>query len=77
MTVTRRYHPLHGQQLAVVSGSRKQVVVRLADGTAMRMPRSWTDADGPPAPGATEDVFTVEALQELVELVEVIGRRGT
>jgi len=73
----RRHHPLRGQQLAVVSGSRSQLVVRLADGTSMRMPRAWTDADGPPVQGVAESIFTVESLREFVELIEVIGRRGT
>ncbi len=46
VTVTRRHHPLLGQRLNVVSGGASAIVVRIADGTTMRIPRVWTDADG-------------------------------
>jgi hypothetical protein len=44
----------------------------------MRLPRAWTDADGPPpdhdhAP-ATE--FTVESLRALMALVAALEKRG-
>jgi len=54
VTVTRRHHPLQGQSLAVVSRGRTQIVVRLGDGTSMRMPRGWTDVDGDPPQPATD-----------------------
>lgn len=56
----------------VISG-RTQVVVRLGDGTAMRVPRAWTDADGT-ASTAGESVFTVEALRALLARVALLRR---
>jgi len=75
VTVTRRHHPLHGQRLAVVFGGPTKLVVRLGDGTTMRFPRAWTDADGAPSQHPTESIFSVEALRELVDLVEAVGHR--
>jgi len=73
VTVTRRHHPLLGHRLEVVSGGASTIVVRIADGTSMRIPRAWTDADGaaPRAPGET--VFSIEALSDLLRLVDAIG----
>ena len=76
MTVTRRHHPLHGQRLEAVFAGAATVVVRLADGTTMRLPRTWTDADGAPSHEPTESVFSVEALRGLLRLVDAIGRRA-
>jgi hypothetical protein len=67
---------LYGQRLEAVSGGAAAVVVRLADGTTMRLPRSWTDADGAPSHEPVESVFSVEALQELFRLLDAIGRRA-
>ena len=53
-----------------------QMVVRLGDGTSMRLPRAWTDADGAPPPNGSEHVLSAEALRELIELVDVLGRRA-
>jgi hypothetical protein len=58
----------------VTSGGPTRIVVRLADGRPMRVPRSWTDADGT-APDTPEAVFSVDALRDLVERVEVLRRR--
>ncbi len=52
------------------------MVVRLRDGTAMRLPRAWTDADGASPSNRTERVFSAEALRELIEHVHVLGRRA-
>ena len=74
VTLTRRHHPLVGQRFEVVFGGPTRIVVRVADGT-MRVPRSWTDADGVPAQPEWDRVFSVEALKDLLELVEAL-RRG-
>ena len=75
MTVTRRHHPLHGQALALVARGRTQVVVRLNDGTSMRLPSAWTDANGDPPQYATDQIFTAEALRALLDLVDVLRAR--
>jgi hypothetical protein len=74
--VTRRHHPLEGQVLDVTTEGPTQIVVRLSDGTTMRLPRSWTDADGPPPLRPNEGVFTIDALRELLERIEALRRRG-
>jgi Family of unknown function (DUF5372) len=75
VTVTRPHHPLHGQRFATVWGGPTHVVVRLGDGTSMRFPRAWCDADGGGSQRATETILSVEALRELIELVQAIGQR--
>ena len=77
VTVTRRHHPLQGQRLDVVSGGPRQVVVRLSNGTSMKLPRTWTDADAAPAERATESIFSVESVRELIELVESFRQRAS
>ena len=62
--------------MQVVFGGPRIVVGRLSDGTSMRVPRSWTDADGPSAQEAPESIFSIEALRELCDLVETIARRA-
>ena len=74
--MTRRHHPLAGRLFEVVTGGPTQIVVRLDDGTSMRVPRAWTDADGTASCLGTERVFSVDAIRELIELVAVIGRRA-
>jgi hypothetical protein len=76
VTVTRRHHPLHGQRLEAVFAGAATVVVRLADGTTMRLPRTWTDADGAPSHDPAESVFSVDALRDLFRLLDAIGRRA-
>ena len=75
MTVTRRHHPLQGQALDLVKRGRTQVVVRLGDGTSMRLPRAWTDACGDPPAPTTETIFTTDALRALLDLVDALGAR--
>jgi hypothetical protein len=58
----------------VLSGPRI-IVVRLRDGTSMRVPRAWTDADGPSVEGP-ESVFTVESLHELATLLDAFAHRA-
>jgi hypothetical protein len=53
------------------------LVVRLPDGSAMQVPRAWTDADG--AAGHQElsgtTIFTSESLRELIGLVDALCAR--
>ena len=56
----------------MVTDGRTQVVVRLADGMPMRIPRAWTDVDGIAPEPARESVFTVEALRELLKCVALL-----
>jgi len=74
--VARRHHPLEGQVVEVVTGGPTQIVVRLRDGTSMRLPRAWTDADGARPPSGTERVFSIDAMRELIERVDALGRRA-
>jgi len=76
VTVTRRYHPLVGKTYEVTGGGPTFIVIRLGDATPMRLPRAWTDADGPPAGPASESLFSVAALRELTALVAALGRRA-
>ena len=55
------------------------LVVRLSDGSRMRVPRHWTDADGGgqgAAHAVQEDrVFTAESLRELTALIDALLQR--
>jgi hypothetical protein len=73
--LTRRHHPLEGQRLEVVRLGPVQVIVRLSDGTAMRLPRSWTDIDGDAALTA-EHICSVDSLREVLELLEALRRKA-
>jgi hypothetical protein len=75
VTVTRRHHPLQGQSLEVVKRGRTQIVVRLGNGTSMRMPSTWTDVDGAPSQHTSDSIFTAEALRELLGLVDALRTR--
>jgi hypothetical protein len=70
--LTRRHHPLEGQVFDVVMSGRTQIVVRVPDGSVMRLPRAWTDADGAPLVRAAERVFTFEALRALLARVALL-----
>jgi hypothetical protein len=77
VTITRRHHPLRGQSFDVLQTGPHQLVVRALGGLAMRLPRTWTDADGPPAETSEPDaVFSVDAIRALLEIVEALHRRG-
>jgi hypothetical protein len=75
--IIRRHHPLEGIELDVVRGGRSELLVRHPDSLTMRIPRAWTNADAAsPAPRAETDIqLTVEALRELIHLVDVLGDR--
>jgi hypothetical protein len=60
----------------VVTSGRTQIVVRVSDGSAMRLPRAWTDADGTPPVPAGESVFTVDALRALLTRVALLRRKA-
>ncbi len=77
MTLTRRHHPLLGQTFEVLQAGPRQLLVRGLDGLATRLPRSWTDADGARSEsGVAEEVFSVEAIRALLEMVEALSRRN-
>jgi hypothetical protein len=42
----------------------------------MRIPRAWTDADGATPHQPAETVFSIEALRDLLRLVDAIGTRA-
>jgi hypothetical protein len=55
---------------------RTQIVVRVRDGSVMRLPRAWTDADGTAPVPTRESVFTVEALRALLAQVALLRREA-
>jgi hypothetical protein len=65
---------LHGQALDVVRCGRPQIVVRLRDGTSMRLPCVWTDVAGPSC-DTNETIFSVDSLLVLLELVDALRAR--
>jgi hypothetical protein len=78
VTITRRHHPLAGKDLEVLCGGNSYLVVRLADKSSMRLPRAWTDADGPLAEHGHMPAtrLTVTSLRELMILVTALKERS-
>ena len=57
-------------------GGPNQIVIRLDDKSTMRIPRSWTDADGVRAgKDGPEHVFTADAVRALGTLVASLTLR--
>jgi len=50
--------------------------VRLRDGSSMRLPHAWTDADAAAPTKRVERVFSADALRELIESVDRLRRRA-
>ena len=78
VTITRPHHPLLDQVFEVLMGGNERITIRLADGTSMRVPRLWTDADGvaPHDARRRDGFFTVNSLRRLVALAEALMSRG-
>jgi hypothetical protein len=76
VTITRRHHPLQGLALEVLHTGPRELVVRAPDGFSMKLPRTWTDADGVAAETSEADaVFSVDAIRALLEMIEALQRR--
>jgi hypothetical protein len=77
VTITRRHHPLKGKKFVVLKEGRETIIIQHSDGTSMRIPRQWTDADGESADdfAPRTSVFTVDSLRKLCELVELLLHR--
>ena len=77
ITVIRRHHPLCGQELEVLSAGKVWVVVCLGDGSTVKIPRRWTDADGTLqcVELGSDSKFSLSGLRELLKLVEALGGR--
>jgi hypothetical protein len=77
VTITRRHHPLLGQQLDVWRVNKSILVLTMHDGSRVKLPREWTDLDGP-VPGCApngDSRFTVSGLRELIQLLERLRNR--
>jgi hypothetical protein len=72
--ITRPHHPLRDQQVEVLKADKRYLVIRLPDTSTMKLPRAWTDADGAPSAlgVAGSEIFTIEAIRALVELVAAL-----
>jgi len=76
--VTRRHHPLRDRELDVlIQQGKTLLVVRLPDGSTMRIARAWTDADGvaPPEELSVTCIYTPESLRDLIRLVDALRAR--
>jgi hypothetical protein len=75
--IIRRHHPLEGIELDVVRGGSTELLVRHPDSLTMRIPRAWTDADAasPPPRAGPDTQLTIEALRDLIDLVDVLRDR--
>ena len=77
ITIIRRHHPLEGRHLDVLSAGRATVVVSLTDGSSLKLPRRWTDADGIACTDLSGDSpFTLHGLRELLRLFIALRERA-
>ena len=75
-TITRRHHPLNGQELELLSVGKTTVVVRLGDGSSMKILRRWADVDGVASTELSGDsVFSLRGLHELLGLFMALRKR--
>jgi hypothetical protein len=77
VAITRRHHPLAGELLTVLQELNGVLVLQLKDGSSLRVPRIWTNADGPVAPQSLDgnEIFSVNSLRELMVIVAASGPR--
>jgi len=76
-TIIRRHHPLINQQLALLSVGKETVVVRLPDGSSMKILRRWTDVDGIACTDLNGDSeISLTGLQELLSLFLALRARS-
>ena len=76
-TIIRHHHPLIGQKLKLLSVGKTMALVRLPDGSSMKIPRRWTDVDGVACPelaGVAE--LTLHGLHELISLFMALRERA-
>jgi hypothetical protein len=78
--VLRRHHPLYGREFEVLRGDKAILTIRLPDGSTMKIPRAWTDADGVTeavrSSASIESIFTVEAVRQLIDLAAALRNRN-
>ncbi len=61
----------------MLKGGNKELLVQLDDGSAMKLPRAWTDADGTAAPVRCQETrFTPESMRRLMALVDALKERS-
>ena len=68
-TTVRRHHSLNGQKLALL------FVVRLPDGSSLKILRRWTDIDGPDCVDLSGKALSVQGLKELLSLFMALRER--
>jgi hypothetical protein len=75
VTIVRPHHPLRGRQYDVLKSGKHRLDIKLENGESMYVPRHWTDADGPQLQPTTKEILTVDAIRDLMKLVDSFLRR--
>lgn len=75
--VIRPHHPLFGKELEILKDAKADIIVLRPDGASMKLPRNWTDIDGPDSCRelSGKAIFTTQSLQEFRELLETLTKR--
>jgi len=77
LTIIRRHHPLETKDLELLSSGKTWVVLRLADGSALKILRRWTNADGAVCVElAGDSQLSLGGLRELLGLVARLRARA-
>ena len=75
ITITHPHHPLNGQRLELVGvlrGPNSRLVVKMPDGSRVRVVRNWTDyarLSGDVELPAASHLLPVEGLRELIKII--------
>jgi hypothetical protein len=75
ITITHPHHPLNGQTLELVGvlrGPNSRLVVKMPDGSHVRVVRDWTDyarVSGDSELPAASHLLPVEGLRELIKII--------
>jgi len=76
LTIIRRHHPLEGQELDLLSATKNWAVVRLPDGSSLKILRVWTDADTTTCMELTgNSQLCLSGLRELLKQFEALRKR--
>ena len=73
--MTRVHHPLRGEKLVLWQGAGDHITVVLKDGSRMKLPRQWTDIDGPGTDHSFSSIFTADSIKELIDLIDLFLER--
>ncbi len=75
VSVIRANHPLLGKFFEVARPIGDYIIIILPNGCRMKIPRDWSDIDGPKPCTNFDSIFTGNSIKELLDLVDLLLKR--